>query len=383
MKINIQNTLSPILDKMLGGRSILQGVSPLSIGEVFSVQVVEKSGPSTFMLGTINLSILAESDYPLMKGEKLMVKVEQLNPQIILRILNREGVSSLMIRDYTLNYSANPEALKDMFQMGRDMLDQKSLIALLPETTKENIQNVLKIMDASVLSPRSFQNPLFVKDYVYNLGLLLEYNLRKMIEEGKTDTKELKLAGGLKSILMKLSDELRVQMMQGIVVSKENMKQISQLAKFAEASIKTIENQQMINISYKESSGNYILQIPILCPEGIRTGEMFIETDRKEDDGDTTRKRYRVVMFLNMDALGDIMVDVSLVGNKFACLFKFDDPEAQEFFSPFLDDLKSNINTIGYECGIVKCMTSKTIKEVREDYHREIIGDRCEINVLA
>jgi len=333
------------------------------------------------MLTMKDRSFLADSDLPLMKGEKIMVTVEQLNPQIILRILNREGTASPIINEYNRNYITNPEALMDMFKMGRDIFNQKSLMELLPEKAKESIRNILKIMDALVFSPTSLKNPLFIKDYISNLGLLLEYNLMKNIQEDG-DIKNLKPEEGLKGFLIKLSEELRAQGVEGNVADKEDLQKIVQLTKFIETSIKTIENQQMINISYKEGSGNYVLQIPILYPDGIRTGELFIETE-KEGEVDTAEKRYHVVMFLNMDALGDIMVDASLAGNKLGCLFKFDDLEAQQFFSIFLDDLKNSISMLGYECGLLNCMTSKTIKETKEDYHRELFSDRCTINVLA
>jgi hypothetical protein len=265
--------------------------------------------------------------------------------------------------------------------MGRDIFNQESLMELLPEKAKESIRNILKIMDALVFSPISMKNSLFVKDYISNLGLLLEYNIMKNVQE-KGDMVKLNPEEGLKGLLIKLSEELRVQRMDGYFASKEELQKIAQLTKFTETSIKTIENQQMINISSEEGSGNYVLQIPILCPDGIRTGELFIETEKNGDD-DTAGKRYHFVMFLNMDALGDIMVDASLTGNTLGCLFKFDDSEAQQFFSTFLDDLKNSIKVLGYECGFLNCMTSETIKETKDNYHRELFSDRCAINVLA
>jgi hypothetical protein len=378
--IHLFNISSSALEKTPGIRNIAPALSTISVGETIPVLIAEKSGSSRFMLTMKDRSYLADSDLPLTKGEKIMVKVEQLNPQIILRILNREGTSSLIINEYNRNYSANPEALRDMFRTGRDIFNQESLMELLPEKAKESIRSILKIMDVLVFSPISLKNPLFIKDYISNLGLLMESNLMKKIRD-KRDITNLNAEEGLKGFLIKLSEELRAQRMDGNDVGKEDLQKIAQLTKFTETSIKTIENQQMINISYKEGSGNYVLQIPILYPDGIRTGELFIETE-KDGDGDTPGKRYHVVMFLNMDALGDIMVDASLAGNKLGCLFKFDDPEAQQFFSAFLDDLKKSISMLGYEWGFLNCMTSETIKETIEDYHRELFSDRCAINVL-
>lgn len=369
------------LDKASGIGNISTADSPFSVGDTIHALIAEKSGPSRFVLTMKDRSFLADSDLPLTKGEKLMVKVEQLKPQIILRILNREGSSSLIINEYTRNYRANPDALRDMFTMGRDVFNQKSLMELLPEKAKESIRNILKIMDASVFSQVSLKNPLFVKDYVSNLGLLLEYNLRKIIQE-KRDTSNLRPEETLKGFLIKLSEELRSQLREDNVAGKEDVQKLTQLTKFTEASIKTIESQQMMNISSKVNDGNYVLQIPILFPDDIRTGELFIETE-KDGDGEKGGERYHIVMFLNMDALGDIMVDASLVGNKLGCLFKFDNPEAQVFFSSFLGDLEKTISLRGYECSFLNCMTSETLRETKEEYHRELFSDRDAVNVFV
>lgn len=375
MKIYTQNLPQPSLEKIQGNRVASSDHSPLAVGEILHVQVVEKSGSSRFILDARKMTISAESNFPLTQGEKLTVRVEQLSPNIILSLVNREDPSAGLTRGHTLHYLAHPEALGDLFEVGRELLNQKSLIALLPEKAKARVGSILKIMDDAVLSPKSLKNPLFVKDYVANLGLLLEYSLRKMVQgkEGKPEE-------GLKGILMALAEELRTQK-GGEIAGKEGAPKIEQLIKFAEASTRTIENQQMVNISYRENSGHYILQLPILCPEGIKTGELFIETE-KEGEGGRGEKKYGVIMFLNLDALGDIMVDASLTGKKLTCLFKFDDPESLQFFSPFLEELKNNINGLGYDCGLLQCLLSKRIRETREDYHSQLFRDCCEINVL-
>ena len=373
------SSLSP--DKTSGVGKSVSTVLALSVGQIFEAIIVEKAGPSRFVLTTQDHSFLANSDLPLSKGEKLMVRVEQLSPQIILRAVNRQEASSLIVNEYKSTYRSNPDALRDMFAMGRDILNQKALMDLLPEKAKEIIRNILKIMDVSVFSPASLKNLLFVKDYVANLGLLLEYNLRKMIQE-KGENGSLRPGETLKGFLMKLSEELRPQFTGDNITGKEDVQKMAQLAKFTETSIKTIESQQMINVSYKANDANYILQIPILFPEEIRTADLFIETE-KECEGGNAGKRYHVVMFFNMDALGEMMVDASLEGNKLGCVFKFDDPESKVFFSAFLGDFENAVSLLGYECNFIKCMSLEVLKETREHYHRELFSDRDAVNVFV
>jgi hypothetical protein len=373
------SSLSP--DQATGGGKSVSTALPLSVGQIVETVIVEKAGPSKFVLTAKDHSFLANSDLHLSKGEKLVVRVEQLNPQIILRAVNRQEAASLVINEYTSIYRSNPDAVRDMFTTGRDVLNQKSLMDLLPEKAKESIRNILKIMDTSVFSPASLKNPLFFKDYVSNLGLLQEYNLRKTIQE-KGENSNLRQGETLKSSLMKLSEELESQLTGDNIASREDVQKVIQLTKFTETSIKTIESQQMINVSYKANDVNYVLQIPILFPEEIRMGDLFIEIE-KEGRGGKSGKRYHVVMFLNMDALGEIMVDASLMRNKLGCVFKFDDPEAKEFISAFLGDLENAVSLLGYECNFINCMSMETLKETREYYRKERFSDRDAVNVFV
>jgi hypothetical protein len=373
------SNLSP--DKASGVGKSVSTILPLSIGQIVEAVIVEKTGPSKFVLTTKDHRFLADTDLPLIKGEKLMVRVEQLNPQIILRAVNRQEASSLIVNEYTNTYRSNPDALKDMFSIGRDVISQKSLMDLLPEKARESIRNIIKIMDASVFSQISLKNPLFVKDYVSNLGLLMENSLRKMVQE-KGENGNLKLGETLKGFLMKLSEELRPQLTGDNIACKEDVQKVAQLAKFTEASIKTIESQQIINVSYKSNDVNYVLQIPILFPEEIRTGDLFIEKE-KDGEGGNAEDRYHVVMFLNMDALGEMMVDASLTGNKLGCVFKFDDSEAKVFCSAFLGDFENAVSLLGYECIFINCMSMETLKEAREHYHREVFSDREAVNIIV
>jgi hypothetical protein len=376
MKVNPQNPSLPGLDKIQGSRIISRDGSPLSVGEVIEVQVLEKSGPSRFILDAKKLTLLAESDLPLAAGEKLTVKVQQLSPAIILRLLTPEQPSPLLTREHALAYLAKSEALGELFTVGRDVLDQKSLLALLPDKAKGQIRNILKIMDASVFSEKTLKNPMFVKDYISNLGLLLESSLRKVVEG-----REGKLEEGLKGALLKLSEALQTEATPGRLTDPEAGHRIDQLLKLTETSTQTIENHQVINVSNRENGGNYVLQLPILFPDGIRNGELFIEVDQ-DKNGQGGQKKYKVVMFLDMDSLGEVMIDASLTGRTLTCFFKVGDPETRQFISPFLDELKNSITGLGYDCGPLTCILANRIRETREEYHGNLFRDRCEINVL-
>ena len=139
----------------------------------------------------------------------------------------------------------------------------------------------------------------------------------------------------------------------------------------------------MINIHLQENDSKYLLQIPLLFPDGVRTGEIFIEGRESGPGGEGKDRKFHVVMFLSMDQLGDLVVVASLRGTKVACVFKFSDPGAQEFFSPYLAGLGDALHQIGYDCDSLTSRLTDDLPVLRQDYHREMFYDQDAINLFA
>lgn len=376
--------LSTISSSPLNGAAQINkapSVFLFSVGDIHA-GIVEKAGPARLLLTIKNQSFLADSDLPLKVGDKLLVRVEQLQPQIVLRVVNHEGAPSSLMNNYLRLYMEKPEALMDIFRRGSEVFNQNLPKGLLPESVKESIGNILRTIDSLIFSEGTSQNSSFIKDYAANLGFLLEYGLLKMLqarrEQGRHQAPE-----GLKGAFIKLAEELQSLIKDGRSVGQEGAQKLTQLLKFAESSIKAIETGQIINIISQENDGRYALQIPLLFPDGIRTGEIFIETGEKGKGVEREKNRYRVAIFLSMDALGDMMVDVTMAGVKIGCLFKFEDREAQDFFTSLLPGLENALSLLGYDGEYLTCITDKNLSRAREECRSELLQNQDVINLFA
>ena len=377
--------LSTISSSLFNGAAQINKVPatvfPFSVGDIHT-GTIEKAGPARFLLTIKNQSFLADSDLFLKAGDKLLVRVEQLQPQIVLRVVNRDGAPSSLMNDYMRLYMEKPEALMDIFRRGGEVFNQNLPSGLLPESAKDSIGSILRTIDSLIFSQRTVQNPFFIKDYAANLGFLLEYGLLRMLQErrerGRRQAQE-----GLKGAFLKLSEELQSLIKDGRSIGQEDAQKLTQLLKFAESSVKAIETGQIINIISQENDGRYVLQIPLLFPDGIRTGEIFIETGEKGKGGEREKNRYRVAIFLSMDALGDMMVDVTMTGVKIGCLFKFEDREAQDFFASLLPGLENALSLLGYDGEYLTCITDKSLSKAREECRNELLHNQDVINLFA
>jgi hypothetical protein len=164
--------------------------------------------------------------------------------------------------------------------------------------------------------------------------------------------------------------------------SKENIKNITQLIDFTEKSIKTIEGHQILNLQSSIKNEGYFFQIPVFLREEVSTADIFIDT-QKEGKGSNSKKRSHVLIFLDLDALGDMMVDASLAGNSMGCVFKFADPSAKEFFSSFIGELENKITEVGFETVFLNCVVDNSIEKTKGDCFREFFPDRDAVNFFV
>ena len=296
------------------------------------------------------------------------------------RVGEKAGPSNNIYNNYLKIFRSNPEALIEIFQKGPGIFNQQSLNRSFPEAIRNALGNVSKIIDGLLCSPKSLANTIFLKDYAVKLGLSLEGDWLDFLRQSGDNRRP---AESLKSALLKLTSELKLLLKTSSSLVPEELQKLTQLAKFTEMSLRAIETQQVVNISSQENDNKYLLQIPLLFPGGVRTGEIFIDLEKNVTGGAGKNKKLHVVMFLSMDKLGDMMVDASLNDEKITCVFKFTDPEAQGFFAPFLPGLSDALRQIGYGCDSLTSKVTEDLMEIRQDCHREMFNEQDAVNLFA
>jgi hypothetical protein len=315
---------------------------------------------------------------PLSIGAKLTVRVLQLRPQVVLSIVQPEDPASTLTSRYASFSRANPEALRDIFLTGRDIFGDAPLLAALPGKTQKILRSIVAVLDSLMFSTASGKDQFSLKNYLSNLGMLLEFDLRQAIE-GKNDLNDLK-QDGLKGLLLKLAVELKAQ--EAKENSPESLRNLGKLIEFTEKAVKTIEGFQIINVQSGAKEGDIFFQIPVVLPGDVRMADLYINTEKDKNDPDGGR-RHQVVMFLSLDALGEMMVEASLTGNKLGCVLKIADPAVQEFISGFVRELEKNIRDIGFADVYLTCIHSDSIGKTKSEYYQQLFFDRDAINVFA
>jgi hypothetical protein len=345
--------------------------SDLSIGEILKAGVIEKLGNQKILITLKGINLPANCEVNLNAGDTIRVKVESLNPEVILRIVEKSDLEESRAADFLRWYRTNPDALPQMMMEAFRQFNTENLGNLLRYLPKEDFQNLFKIIKSLFLRPEA-KGSNFVKDYLSNLGLLTESQLRKVLEgESGIDDGDFHQQN-LKSLLIKLSDELHNLFAGKESFDHEESMRLKSLSEYVDSSIKTIESHQIINFVLQETESKYLFQIPILFPDGVRKSDIFVEYDRNAR-GERYKGQYRIIFFLDMDILGEMMIEAELKGDKIDCLIKCEDQEVCDFISPFLTELRENLSAAGCEIDTAKCVVGRDLVKEKIDYYRGLV----------
>jgi len=319
----------------------------LSAGELLEALVLSQHGDGKVTLQVKNTSFAAETLVALNAGEKLMVRVEQILPQVVLRIVG--GTDMQKITDLLCLHRSNPGALAELFSGAKDILNPAGIEMHAGQAAAKSVRLLLQILDASVFSGATAGNPLFLKDMMGWIGLLLERNILKGQE--KSDRGET-----VKELLLKLAGDIRD------AGAAERFKEI--LA-FLERGTKAIEGQQIAAVLGQELDRSLVLQAACQFPAGIRMQDIFID---QETDGPDGVQRFHAVLLLSMDALGEVIADASAYGSRLDCVLYCKTQEAIDFLIVLLPELRERLAAAGYAESFLRCALQRDMQDAKNGY---------------
>jgi len=340
-------------------------IPSLEIGENVQAFVLTSSHDQKALLQIKNSSLLAHTPLPLQRGETLTVRVDQINPLVILRIIPHENAEISKVNEFIKFYRSNPFALKEMLTAIKFFLNSDSLNELTSYFTKKDIQNMMTVLDKVIISPKNMNNPRFLRDSITALGLDGEWRLAKgfMNQAILADAKH---SLSFKEICLKLSSELTPTHITNKPIDRDHHT-ISQFSHFVDRAVKVIESLQIVNILANEWDGLFVLPFPLQFPGEIRMQDLFIEVDRKKVK-QGAEKQYRFVFFLDMDTLGELAVDAGIQGKTLRCSLKCSDQYVVDFIQSLISELHKRMTVLNYTISLLECVLDTNVKQWKHDF---------------
>ncbi len=350
------------------------GVPDLKVGDRLEARVAQVLGENRLLVELRGSRIAAETTVPLQAGQKFQVRVEALAPQILLRLLmgDARGTEQARIADYLKAFRGDPEAFGRLFLTGNALLAEgfKDLPGGL---LRDQSQALAQLIRTLIFSAETMKNPFFFRDFVVRSGFTLERYLRQ--QAGRQDPgagmKGPANAQNLKSMLLKFGVDLREWMAAKADPVKGGTAQFLRLAEYADRSVHALETQQVLNLLAREQDNRYMMQLPFAFPQSLAMQDIFIEFGGGREQDDQDGAPFRIVFFLHLDVLGEMMIDVAICGETLSADLLCQTVDARSRVTAGLETLKANLDSLGFQVVRMHCDLREDLGPVRDDYIRK------------
>ncbi|MFO7569586.1 MAG: hypothetical protein R6W75_07285 [Smithellaceae bacterium] len=348
-----------------------EGLPGLAVGETLQARVLEKIAEGKYLLSLKNSTLMASSSLPLRAGENLPVRVTATGPQILLTILDPgKQHADGRVQEQLLQWRANPDALLSVMNKLGEFSSLLKSDALPLKFTQSEVNNLIRLFDQMILSPRTKGDPLFVRNFVNTSGLLLEKALGDIVS-GAVRNAPSNLTDNLKAALLRLSDQIVRAQMQGDKVQPPIMNKLQVLATLTQDALKTIETRQAVNVVFQQSDQGLYLQVPLALGDMLRLADVFIRPDGGNENKGEGFGNCTITIFLNLDYLGELSIEARLREGNFHCVISCEDDDVKTLINEKVTELWTALESLGYHVDALRCLRNPDLESKRIEFLSE------------
>ena len=332
----------------------------LTENEIVKGKVLRSFSFKSVMLLIKGQSIMAKTHMPLREGSVISLKVEEVHPNPVLKLL---GTISENIE--TINTSMILTGLKkNIWKTIIENIDHYILLDNDKKMFKELVDDISKKI---FLKP----NPDLLRELFDKSGIGWEAKLRKIITSktyySKANINEL-IAGDLKGLGSKM-----LSLMEG----KNDL---------FERFVSTIKNVQLLNQLGLEQERKIFIPIPLQFPDNLFTmGQLLIHfKDKEKDNGkEKVKNFFKISFLLEMSNLGPLRADLVVRKKQINGRFLIVEEKTKIIIEKQLPSLIKTLETKGFIIPNFECHIKKPV-EIEDSLIKEIINEENHnINFVA
>lgn len=353
-------------------------------GQTLTITVQQKLPGNQYLMAIKDVSITATSDIPLKEGDKLQVKVQSIQPQIILSLTDTQKQSmDARVNERLVQWRLNPDSLPQLLTKSTEFSQNLRSVPLSPGFFEKDIDVLTKLLNNIVFSAKSRTNPLFVKDFVAHTGLMLEKELATLASQKASGSIPV-LTDNLKASLLKLAEVLDVTPKETTKLDAAVTAKLLNLASFTSDALKTVEARQAVNVVYQQNENGLYLQIPLALGEAFRQADIFITPDDKNAEGAKKFASCAVRIFLDMDYLGELSIEAGIREGRIRCIIQCENEEVRNLIAAASGKLRETLGMVGYSVEQIDCLKTSDLAQKRAEFIRQqILGSTDLVNSFA
>ncbi len=331
---------------------------PVRKNELVEGRVVKSLPPHHALLEIKGKQVVARIKVSLRQGDIASFKVQEVNPQYILKLVEVAGGPKPAIGGLLRGGGFSGFPYRFLLDMLEPLMTHVGKSA--PVNLPDIVVKVWALLQEMSLGPEKVQNPEFLRSFIRNSGMLLEHKLKSAFLSGMEARHQVKALIGqdLKALLLgALSDPKSMELF-----SAESTKHF----------LEGLEQLQLLNLSSMEDKGKCLFIIPMYWGNKFKFAQLLIDLGNKSGDQASGGDRvFRLSLLLDMSNLGPIRADVSILRKVIKIDFAVCDEEAQRLFEDSEDYLKNGVEKHGFSVQRITC----TLEEYNTLAEASLIDD--------
>ena len=315
------------------GRMFSGSVRSLEVGQEVEALVIEQLADGRVVLELGGILVEANDPGGLSQGQNLRLRVDLIEPQLMLHIVERElslegALTKLMRRYLPLDEQLSLATLHDSLDASAPFQEFGAPIHL----------EKLKLFLADLLQNNQSPTAESLQQFVRDGGLHYE---SKLLQAGAEDSRDLaEIADGdLKGLLLGAFEELNRSATS------------TDLRRTIASQLNRIEGQQAANLLAQLEGHSFQLQIPFASRSGFGTVAVSVDPDEhgKASANDKRKRDYNVLFIFDLDNLGRTRIDAHLRQLDLSATFYVERASALTLLNEELAGLRESLHKLGYQ----------------------------------
>ena len=312
------------------------------VGQVINALVVDRMPSGNVLLNAGGREFVTPLDLPVQPGTRLQLEVQQVTPQLVLRLLAGSEKSGLLSGAESLSRPTQPgSGLAGTTSLGGGITAANVLSALATQPNLRALVNQSPVLSAltSALASQVLQSSTLsaglLSQAVAQSGLFTEANL---------------LAGRSGSLRTNTKTQL-IQLQRGIAeivgnnLGVEARAALSNLSDLTNAALANLNQQQLISMPQDNTGQRWAFNLPLEWAGSFVDLAMTIEHQEDEDDpeGGGGLDEWRVHLNLELPEVGKLQALVTLSGSDVSVAFTSDSDAVRRVFESSFGELRDRM----------------------------------------
>jgi hypothetical protein len=352
-------------------RGAASGLPPLEIGQELQGLVVEELDGGRLLLALG--ATLIETDGPggLSAGQHLHLRVEQLQPNIVLHITSLEpALETEVARLVRVHLPAHADSgeLLDSLQFELDAyVDSRS-------NTTPNVESLAKLRESigSLLARDAPPAPENLESLARDGGLHYE---AKLFHVAANDTDQLQelVDHDLKGLLLAALQESKARPFS------------TGLQEALSAQLNNIEAQQAVNLLAQLDGGAFQIQIPFFTGSGFSTAALALEQDGHGSTSKRAKEKsgFTLLFLLDLENFGRTRIDAHIDAVELRAVFYVANEGSLRLFRQELPEFRQTLLAFGYRDVLLAAKPLREMpQEKQEKFAALAVGAPSSIHLL-